>query len=84
MLDCYVYDAFSIVMYVMHFLYAGFWRLLREADKISKKIIFLYSSVMFISSPIHIIYVPQLAEEHKFRYVPQLTKERKVGYVPRF
>jgi hypothetical protein len=27
MLDCYVYAAFSIVMYVLHFLYARFWRL---------------------------------------------------------
>jgi hypothetical protein len=26
-LDCYVYAAFSIVMYVRHFLYVGFWRL---------------------------------------------------------
>jgi hypothetical protein len=27
MLDCYAYAAFSVVMYVLHFLYAGFWRL---------------------------------------------------------
>jgi hypothetical protein len=51
----------------------------REVDKISKKINFFY---IHLSSPIYIIYVPQLAEEHKFRYVPRLTKERKVGYVP--
>jgi hypothetical protein len=31
MLDCYVYAAFSIIMYMLHFLYAG------EADKIDKK-----------------------------------------------
>jgi hypothetical protein len=33
MLDCYVYAAFSIIMYMLHFLYAG------EADKIDKKIL---------------------------------------------
>jgi hypothetical protein len=39
MLNCYVYAAFSIVMYVLHFLYAGFWRLpSRGAGKIGKKI----------------------------------------------
>jgi hypothetical protein len=54
-----------------------------EADKIGKKI--LCSSVMFISSPMYIIYVPWLLEEHKFRYVPRFwTDERKVGYVPQF
>jgi hypothetical protein len=50
---------------------------------------------MFISSPIYIIYIPQLTEEHTFGYVPQLAEEhkfvcvsrfwaeeRKVGYVP--
>jgi hypothetical protein len=53
-----------------------------EADKIGKKK--LCSSVMFISSPMYIIYVPQLAEEHKFGYVPQLAEEHKFIYVPRF
>jgi hypothetical protein len=32
----------------------------------------------------YIIYVPRLAEEHKFRYVPRLAEERKFIYVPRF
>jgi hypothetical protein len=56
-----------------------------EADKIGKKLKkILCSSVMFISSPMYIIYVPRLAEEHKFRYVPRLAEERKFIYVPRF
>jgi hypothetical protein len=80
-----VYVAFSIVMYVLHFLYAGFWRLSGESDKIGKKIKkILWSSVMFISLPMYIIYVHRLAEEHKFRYVPRLVKEHKFVYVPRF
>jgi hypothetical protein len=32
----------------------------------------------------YIIYVPRLAEEHKFGYVPWLVEERKFIYVPRF
>jgi hypothetical protein len=57
-----------------------------EADKIGKKNLkkFLCSSVIFISSPVYIIYVPWLTEEHKFGYVPRLTDERKFIYVPRF
>jgi hypothetical protein len=58
-----------------------------EADKIGKKNLkkFLCSSVMFISSPMYIIYVPRLAEEHKFVYVPRFWAEKcKVGYVSRF
>jgi hypothetical protein len=49
-----------------------------EAEKIDfffKKI--LCSSVMFISSLMYIIYVPQLAEKHKFGYVPLLAVEHK-------
>jgi hypothetical protein len=69
-----------------------------EADKIGK-IFFkkiLCSLVMFIS-PMYIIYVSRLAEEHKFEYISRLAEERKfvyvrqfwtekhkVGYVPRF
>jgi hypothetical protein len=54
MLDCYVYAAFSIVMYMLHFLYAGFWRLpsrggRQNRQKKLKK--FLCSSVMFLSWP---------------------------------
>jgi hypothetical protein len=46
---------------------------------------FLCSSVMFISSPMYIIYVPRLAEEHKVGYVPRFSaEEHKVRYVPRF
>jgi hypothetical protein len=38
MLDCYVYAVFSIIMYVLHFLYAGFGGSpAREADKTGKK-----------------------------------------------
>jgi hypothetical protein len=78
-----VYVAFSIIMYVLHFLYAGFWRLPsrggRQNRQKNKKI--LCSSVMFISSPMYIIYVPRLAEEHKFGYVPRLAEERKFVYV---
>jgi hypothetical protein len=48
-----VYAAFSIVMYVLHFLYAGFGGSpVGEADKIGKK------NLMFIS------YVHQLADVH--------------------
>jgi hypothetical protein len=76
LLDYYVYAAFSIVMYVLHFLYDGFWRLRgRENRFFFKKI--LCSSVMFISSLMYIIYVPQLAEKHKFGYVPLLAVEHK-------
>jgi hypothetical protein len=87
MLDCYVYASFSIVMYVLHFLYAEFWRLPSRGGRQNRQTKlkkFLCSSVMFISSPMYIIYVPRLAEEHKFRYVPQLVEERKFVYVPRF
>jgi hypothetical protein len=56
-----------------------------EVDKIGKKNLkILCSSVMFISSPMYIIYVPRLAEEHKFGYVSRLAEERKFIYVPRF
>jgi hypothetical protein len=68
MLDCYVYAAFSIVMYVLHFLYAGYWRLPSwggRQNRQKKLKNFLCSSVMFISSQMYIIYVPRLAEEHK-------------------
>jgi hypothetical protein len=87
MLDCYVYAAFSIVMYVLHFLYARFWRLpsrggRQKRQKNLKK--FLCLSVMFISSLMYIIYVSRLDEEHKFGYVHRLAEERYFIYVPRF
>jgi hypothetical protein len=72
MLDCYVYVVFSIVMYVLHFLYVGFWRLPSQGGRqnMQKKIKkILCSSIMFINSPMYIIYIPQLAEKHKFKYV---------------
>jgi hypothetical protein len=50
-----VYAAFSIIMYVLHFLYVGFWRLPREADKIGKK---NKKNLMFIG------YVHQLTDVH--------------------
>jgi hypothetical protein len=39
---------------------------------------------MSIGSPMYIIYVPRLADEHKFGYVPRLAEEHKFVYVPRF
>jgi hypothetical protein len=56
-----------------------------EADKIGKTNLkkILCSLVMFIS-PMYIIYVSRLAEEHKFEYVSRLAEERKFVYVRRF
>jgi hypothetical protein len=53
MLDCYVYAAFSIVMYVLRL---PSWGGRQNRQVFFKKI--LCSSVMFISSPMYIIYVP--------------------------
>jgi hypothetical protein len=55
-----------------------------EADKVGKKNLkkFLCLAVMFINSPMYIIFVPWLAGEHKFGYVPRLAEERKFVYVP--
>jgi hypothetical protein len=84
-----------IVICMLHFLLLCMWcfsicRVLeapsqggrQNRQKKLKKI--LCSSVMFISSPMSIIYVPRLAEEHKFGYVSRLAEERKFVYVHRF
>jgi hypothetical protein len=82
-------------MYMLHFLLLCMCCILymsgfggspaEETDKIGKKIKkILCSSVMFISSPMYIIYVSRLAEKHKFGYVPRLTEEHKFIYVPWF
>jgi hypothetical protein len=84
MLDCYMYAPFSIVMYVLYFLYAAFWRLPGGGGRQYRQKNFLCSLVMFISSPMYIIYAPRLAEEHKFGYVPRLAEEHKFVCVPRF
>jgi hypothetical protein len=57
MLDCYVYVAFSIVMYVLHFLYAGFWRLPSRGGR-QNRLISCKNNLMFIG------YLHQLTDVH--------------------
>jgi hypothetical protein len=94
--DCYVYAAFSIVMHVLHFLYAGFWRLPswggrqnRQKNKKKSYVHQLTDVHNLCSSDGRVTYkfgyVPRLAEERKFVSVPWVwAEEHKVGYVPRF